>query len=81
MADNYKVIIKGKVVRDDGFRQDLPGSSWDLAQEGTCPDCGGTWVWAEAGNVPGTRECTECRSQFSVQQRTQPWHLRRERLY
>ena len=77
----YQVRIAHQYTDDDGFRADLPGSDWSVAQTGTCPDCGGTWVWAEAGNVPGTRECTSCGSQFSVQTSTRPWHLRRERTY
>jgi predicted RNA-binding Zn-ribbon protein involved in translation (DUF1610 family) len=80
MSD-YLVRIGCAYVADDGLLLDLPGSSWDQAQTGTCPDCGGTWVWAEAGNVPGTRECTSCGSQFSVRTSTRPWHLRRERTY
>ena len=29
-----------------------------------CPDCGGEIVWNEAGQVPGTRMCAGCRSEF-----------------
>ena len=35
--------------------------SWD-----GCPDCGGTDIaWAEAGRVPGSRECCECGAELS----------------
>ena len=44
-----------------------PHSEWDNLQTGTCPDCGGTWVWAEAGSVPGSRVCMQCGSQFNAQ--------------
>jgi hypothetical protein len=53
---SYQVQIKGRLVEDDGFRESRP-SGWDANQTGTCPDCGGDWVWAEAGHVPGTRQC------------------------
>ena len=29
-----------------------------------CPDCGGEIVWAEAGDVPGSRECDTCGSRY-----------------
>ena len=35
-----------------------------------CPDCGGDLVWAEAGRVPGSRECGSCGSQFADMR----WH-------
>jgi hypothetical protein len=38
---------------------------WDVPLP-ACPDCGGALAWAEAGYVPGTRECSGCRSLFSV---------------
>ena len=31
----------------------------------SCPDCGGDVVWAEAGRVPGSRDCTSCGSEFA----------------
>lgn len=34
-----------------------------------CPDCGDEIVWAEAGYVPGARQCTGCGSMFSVETR------------
>ena len=30
-----------------------------------CPDCGGQIVWAEAGRVPGSRQCSSCGSTFA----------------
>ena len=30
-----------------------------------CPDCGGEVEWAEAGRVPGSRECAQCGSTFA----------------
>lgn len=57
MADQqYKVRIKGKLTKDDGWREDRP-NNWDDNQQGVCPDCGGDWLWYEAGYVPGTRKC------------------------
>lgn len=35
-----------------------------------CPDCGGDLVWAEAGRVPGSRDCISCGSQFADMR----WH-------
>lgn len=32
-----------------------------------CPDCGGALQWAEAGWVPGARECAACGSLFAVE--------------
>jgi hypothetical protein len=80
MSD-YSVIIKGATTKDDGWEEPLPGNAWEHSQEGKCPDCGGKWVWAEAGNVPGTRECQDCHSLFSVQAHMSAWYLRRERIY
>jgi hypothetical protein len=34
-----------------------------------CPDCGGSLAWAEAGLVPGARECSGCGSRFMVNTR------------
>lgn len=31
-----------------------------------CPDCAGRIAWAEAGLVPGARECVSCGSRFTV---------------
>lgn len=43
----------------------ITSSIWDLPLP-KCPDCGGEVVWAEAGYVPGTRECKNCRSLFMI---------------
>ena len=42
------------------------GSWWDVPLP-ACPDCGGELFWAEAGHVPGARECETCGSLFSVE--------------
>lgn len=44
-----------------------PHDEWSNLQTGVCPDCGGTWVWAEAGQVPGTRICMQCGSKLNAQ--------------
>lgn len=49
-------------------------SIWDLPLP-ACPDCGGEVVWAEAGLVPGARECTACGSRFTVETWEQPERL------
>lgn len=80
----YIVRIGGEESEDDGWTGELPGAGWEFAQAGECPDCGGKWVWFEAGYVPGTRKCLNCGSMFSVQQARQQggsWTLRRERFY
>lgn len=81
----YRVRISGKTTRDDGYEADLPATepnqAWHERPLPRCPDCGGEVVWAEAGNVPGTRACSECRSLFAVQSRDGRVWLRRERLY
>lgn len=56
----YLTQIKGERREDDGLRLEIPVDAddfWKNLQSGTCPDCGGTWVWWEAGYVPGTRKC------------------------
>lgn len=81
------------VRRGDGLLEEIPlaqagdeevvlvRGSWRTAQEGPCPDCGGRWVWSEAGYMPGTRRCA-CGSLFSVRPRAEgPWILRRERFF
>lgn len=56
----YSVTIKGETAEDDGLRVEIPvwaDDWWGNLQVGRCPDCGGDWVWYEAGYVPGTRKC------------------------
>lgn len=61
--DNYTVIRRGAETEDDGYRiVVLAPDGWADLQTGICPDCGGQWVWAEAGRVPGARECQQCGS-------------------
>ncbi len=50
-------IIRGERRPDDGLKVALPGAGWEYAQRGRCPDCGGIWLWSEAGYAPGTRKC------------------------
>lgn len=64
-----KVKICGEYTADDGLRVEIPVDAhdfWANLQSGTCADCGGTWVWAENGSVPGTRQCGGCGSVFTV---------------
>jgi ribosomal protein S27AE len=60
-------IIRGEVAESDGYQVEVIPGGWEHLQTGTCPDCGGTWVWAEAGSVPGARKCTTCGSQFMAE--------------
>jgi len=56
----YLVRLKDEETEDDNLRVEIPldvDDFWRNLQSGTCPDCGGTWVWWEAGYVPGTRKC------------------------
>ena len=48
------------------------GGAWWTIPLPPCPDCGGVLEWAEAGYVPGARECTTCRSLFMVDGRPDP---------
>ena len=81
----YQVKIRGEYADDDGFRLDMPRTepfqAWYEIPLPACPDCGGNIVWAEAGHVPGTRQCVACGSLFSVQTGEGKVFLRRERLY
>jgi len=43
----------------------VTGAWWEVPLP-PCPDCGGAVAWAEAGFVPGTRECQGCGSLFTV---------------
>ena len=54
---------------DDGLRIEMGTvtGAWYNVPLPACPDCGGEVVWAEAGYVTGTRQCTGCGSLFSVQ--------------
>ena len=67
--NEYSVKIKGEFMDDDGLRVEIktvPNDFWGNLQSGRCPDCGGEWIWHEAGNVPGTRKCHDCGSYFTV---------------
>ena len=64
---SYEVKIRGAYTEDDGWTETFPApDGWNDCQTGKCRDCGSEWVWAEAGYVPGTRECTNCESMYSV---------------
>lgn len=58
--NDYRVITApvGDPIADlpDGFYSPLP----------PCPDCGGILEWAEAGRVPGWRQCADCGAEFTV---------------
>ena len=81
----YRVDIRGELTDDDGLRIEMPRTTpyqaWHEIPLPACPDCGGNIVWAEAGHVPGTRQCVACGSLFSVQAGEGKVFLRRERLY
>ena len=49
-----------------------PGGAWWTIPLPPCPDCRGVLEWAEAGHVPGARECATCRSLFLVDGRPEP---------
>jgi hypothetical protein len=59
---------------DDGLRIEMGPvtTAWYDVPLPACPDCGRTLVWAEAGYVPGTRQCAGCGSLFSVQTERAP---------
>jgi len=38
-----------------------PADAWWSVPLPPCPSCNGLVEWAEAGQVPGTRRCAECR--------------------
>lgn len=94
--NRYQVCIQDKHTDDDGLRVEIPldpHDYWANLQAGKCPDCGHQWVWAEAGWVPGTRQCQDCGSLYTVlgarydeddgksAQARKVAVLRRERLY
>lgn len=79
MSEHF--IIRGKLVAatpENTIEIPRP-TGWDENQTGECPDCGGVWVWFEAGNVPGTRKCLACGSYFSVG--AYGWKLTRQKFY
>lgn len=57
-------LIRDQMAADDGWQAIIRPGGWEHLQEGRCPDCGGTWVWYEAGYVPGARKCRQCGSMF-----------------
>jgi hypothetical protein len=74
--------ISGEEVSDASKDVLIPQpTGYDDNQSGECPDCGGTWYWAEAGHVPGTRKCAECGSFFNFKVVAGRWYLVRERFY
>ena len=62
-----QAMIRGEITEGDGWETMVVPGGWEQLQTGTCPDCGGTWEWAEAGYVPGARKCRQCGSMFSAQ--------------
>lgn len=89
MADyDYSVRIMGVDADDDDLELDMgpiTGAWWDVPLP-RCPDCQGQIVWAEAGNVPGTRRCSGrqdgdegCGSMFEVTTRDDCAWLQRSR--
>ena len=43
-----------------------PQDAWWSIPLPPCPSCNGTVEWAEAGQVPGTRRCTECKRFYQL---------------
>ena len=85
MKRAYLVKIRGEYDEDDGLRIEMPRTTpyqaWHEIPLPACPDCGGNIVWAEAGHVPGTRQCVACGSLFSVQTDGGKVYLCREKLF
>lgn len=48
---------------------EIDGAWWDVPLP-PCPDCDGELEWAEAGHVPGARQCTGCGHLFLVDTET-----------
>lgn len=69
-AGTHEYRIGGKYVPADDLDCEVVmgpiTDSWHAVPLPPCPDCGGSVVWAEAGYVPGTRECCGCGSMFTV---------------
>lgn len=76
-------LVRGLWADADGARETwsiaelADGEPWFSPPLPPCPDCGGVLQWAEAGYVPGARQCASCRSLFSVETEID---LRRTRL-
>ncbi len=94
MSTGYSVCIRGELVDDDGFEQELERQD----DQAWCPDCGGALrpvaLVDECYDVLGTRLCFGvldesgaypqgggCGSLFSVQTQGRRVYLRRERIY
>ena len=43
-----------------------PEDAWWSVPLPPCPACDGTVEWAEAGQVPGTRRCAECKRYYRL---------------
>jgi len=46
-----------------------PDDAWWSVPLPLCPSCQGIVVWAEAGQVPGTRRCAECKRFYRLRTR------------
>jgi len=59
--NEYQVKIKNEYTNDDNITIDMgilpQNMMWYEMPLPKCPDCGGDLVWAEDGNVSGTRQC------------------------
>jgi hypothetical protein len=72
-GDNEAVYtVRGEVVSADDVAdvEVVAGritTAWSDVPLPPCPDCGGALRWAEAGRVPGARECVGCGSLFTVE--------------
>ena len=59
-------MIKAVLVAEDTGEETVygelePEDAWWSVPLPPCPACQGEVVWAEAGQVPGTRRCVECK--------------------
>jgi uncharacterized protein (DUF983 family) len=75
----YKVVIRGELIADDSWSQHIENATGQDLQTGKCPDCGGIWVWWDAGYVSAHRKCTACGSMFDVMPGRNP-AIRRARI-
>ena len=49
-----------------------PADAWWSVPLPPCPSCNGLVEWAEAGQVPGTRRCAECRRFYQINTTREP---------
>ena len=65
IGGQLELVAKNNAIHRDLGELGADRAWWEVPLP-PCPDCKGSLVWAEAGYVPGTRQCSECSSLFSV---------------